>query len=198
MAQKKRNKKYQAPTTSSKAPIAKTSIKQKLMIGFLVFAMILFVLGGVLKSFNATRTTSTKNLSIQNIEAVEPMFRKDSELTFIPKDATIPKQTLNIEIADTPAAIEKGMMFRKSNLENQGMLFKMQKEEPQVFWMKNTHIPLDIIFIDSKKKIVSIQKNAIPYSERQLASNLPAKYVLEVNADYCKKYAINVGDSVEF
>jgi len=64
--------------------------------------------------------------------------------------------------------------------------------------MKNTKIPLDIIYIDETMSIVSFQKNAKPFDETSLPSNLPAKYVLEVNAGLSDEWQLSVGDSIEF
>jgi uncharacterized membrane protein (UPF0127 family) len=75
-----------------------------------------------------------------------------------------------VEIADTPATREKGLMFRKSLPEGQGMLFDFQRERDVAFWMKNTYIPLDIIFISEAKTIVSIAKNTTPLSEALIPS----------------------------
>ncbi len=202
MTKKKRTKKYQPQTTTRKsanAPLPKAGLKQKLMIGILIFAMLLFVFGSLFKSFSAKKTTANNtNTTTNTIERAEPQFRKDGVLSILPQSPDVEKKQLDIEIVKTPEAIQQGMMYRKSMDKNKGMLFLMEKEEPQVFWMKNTHIPLDIIYIGTNKKIVSIQPNAIPYSEAQLPSRIPAKYVLEVNADYCRENGIQVGDSVDF
>ena len=81
---------------------------------------------------------------------------------------------------------------------NQAMLFIFKKERPRSFYMKNTEFSLDIIYINSNYKVVSIQKNAIPYNENSLPSNLPAKYVLEINAGLSKSWELKAGDSIAF
>jgi uncharacterized membrane protein (UPF0127 family) len=78
------------------------------------------------------------------------------------------------------------------------MLFIFENSEERFFYMKNTKIPLDLIFIDDHKKIVSFQKNAKPFDESSLPSNVPAKYVLEINAGLVEKWNIQVGDSLSF
>jgi uncharacterized membrane protein (UPF0127 family) len=116
-------------------------------------------------------------------------FQKQGLLIFSDaKDNTISK--LDIEIADNEDKRNTGLMYRDKMDENQGMLFLFQVEEQQAFWMKNTILPLDIIFVNAKREVVSIQKNAEPYSEKSLPSFKPARYVVEVNAGYTDKYGI--------
>ena len=105
---------------------------------------------------------------------------------------------LNVEIADDNYKIEKGLMFRKNLDENTGMLFIFGNESYETFWMKNTLIPLDIIFIGKDLKIVSIE-NAVPCNQNPCAlykSSKPVKYVLEVNAGFAMKNNIKPGDKI--
>lgn len=81
---------------------------------------------------------------------------------------------------------------------NQGMLFVFDDYTERYFYMKNTKIPLDIIFIDTGKKIVSFQKNAKPFDETSLPSKVPAKYVLEINAGLMDTWNLKIGDSISF
>lgn len=104
--------------------------------------------------------------------------------------------TISVEVADTDAARERGLMYRESLPENAGMLFLMPNEEVQNFWMKNTIVPLDIIFIFSDWKIGGFVENTKPYSEDNVSINKPTKYVLEVNAGFCKKHGLQPGDAV--
>ena len=80
----------------------------------------------------------------------------------------------------------------------QGMLFIFDDIIPRYFYMKNTYIPLDIIFINENKTIVSFQKNTKPLDEKSLPSNVPAKYVLEVNAGKVDEWGISEGNYVTF
>ena len=115
------------------------------------------------------------------IKQTEVTFTKEGELTvFNASDST--KVSLNIEIADTDFDIQTGLMYRNSMENNQGMLFVFDDETERFFYMKNTKIPLDLIYINANSKIVSFQKNAKPFDESSLPSNASAKYVLEVNA----------------
>lgn len=127
-----------------------------------------------------------------------PAFKKEGELTFynFKTDSTI--NTIDIEIADGPYETERGLMYRTTMKENRGMLFIMEKVKPQYFWMKNTYISLDIIFLDKNLKIVTIQKYTQPLSEYSIPSDFPAKYVIETNAGFCDKFGIVEGDFVKF
>lgn len=199
----KQKKKKNTGNTASQKEIpqfkAKSSIKQKLMIGLLIGAMLLFVFGGVIRSFMSGGSSSSGDSNYTSTyERPEPQFRKDGTLSITSKQPGVPAKELDIEIVSKTKDVQQGLMYRKSMEENRGMLFLMNKEEPQSFWMKNTHIPLDIIFINSKKEIVMIRPNTIPYSKLPVPSDVPAKYVLEVNSDYCKKYNVKIGDKVAF
>jgi uncharacterized protein len=122
-------------------------------------------------------------------------FVKQGELIFLnSKGDTITK--IDIEIADNDEKRSTGLMYRDKMDESQGMLFLFDTEEPQSFWMKNTILPLDIIFVNAKMEIVKIQKNAEPFSEKSLPSIKPAQYVVEVNAGYCERHGVKEGDKI--
>lgn len=127
-------------------------------------------------------------------------FSKEAELSIYEVKDTITTQLtqLEIELADNDYEIQTGLMYRKSMKANRGMLFIFPEDAPRSFYMKNTEIPLDLIFINSKLKIVSIYKNAEPLNEGSLLSESPAKYVLEVNAGSSDKWNIKKGDSIAY
>ena len=107
---------------------------------------------------------------------------------------------LLVEIADDNLEREQGLMFREMLDQNNGMLFIFENESYQTFWMKNTLIPLDIIFIDKNYGIVDI-KNAIPCEKDPCSlykSTKPSKYVLEVNGNFIAKNSIRIEDRVIF
>ena len=128
----------------------------------------------------------------------EVTFTKEGELTLMKaeNDSVIAK--LDIEIADDDYQTETGLMYRHSMPENQAMLFVFENEQRRSFYMKNTEIPLDIIYINSKKEIVSIQKNAKPFDETSLPSEAVSQYVLEVNAGLSDSWKLENGDKIEF
>ncbi len=129
---------------------------------------------------------------------VEIAFKKEGELSLIKASNDSLFQKLNIEIADDEYQTETGLMYRKSMQDNQGMLFIFPDSQYRYFYMRNTEIPLDIIYIDKNKTIVSIQKNAKPFDETSLPSEGPAKYVLEINAGLSAKWNLEKGDKIQF
>ncbi|MFL1011884.1 DUF192 domain-containing protein [Flavisericum labens] len=133
----------------------------------------------------------------KEIKQTEVSFKKEGELNIYKRtDSTL--VTLDIEIADTEFDRETGLMYRSSMKNTQGMLFVFDDERLRYFYMKNTQIPLDLIYIGTNKKIVSFQKNAKPFDESALPSNQPAQYVLEVNAGLADTWNLQVGDSLSF
>ncbi|MDY7082476.1 MAG: DUF192 domain-containing protein [Halobacteria archaeon] len=106
--------------------------------------------------------------------------------------------TVTLEIADTPEERSKGLMFRDSLAENHGMLFVYQNEAHRSFWMKNTYIPLDMVFVDGNGRVINVE-HAAPYNESGLKSyesDAPAQYVIEVNRGYANRTGIEKGTKV--
>lgn len=101
-----------------------------------------------------------------------------------------------VEMASTPEEQAKGLMYRRELPEGQGMLFDFHHEQPTSFWMKNTYIPLDMIFIRADGRILRIAENAVPLSEALVPSGGPVRAVLEVNGGTAKKLGIAPGDRV--
>ena len=105
---------------------------------------------------------------------------------------------VTVEVVDTPERRNLGLMFRKDLAAEAGMLFVFETSEAHTFWMKNTPLPLDILFIAKDGKIVAIAENTTPFSLKAIPSRVPAERVLEVNAGYVKRNAIEVGDRVTY
>lgn len=101
--------------------------------------------------------------------------------------------SFNVELATTDAQITQGLMYRKELRPNDGMLFMFGDSKIRTFWMKNTYIPLDIIFIDENWRIVHIATDAKPLSVSIISSKYPAHYVLEINAGQSSRLGIKVG-----
>jgi uncharacterized membrane protein (UPF0127 family) len=101
-----------------------------------------------------------------------------------------------VELAVTPEQQAQGLMFRRELPEGRGMLFDFQKEQPTSFWMKNTYIPLDMIFIRADGRILRVAENTVPLSEALVSSGGPVRAVLEVIAGTAKKLGIAAGDRV--
>ncbi|WP_111306842.1 DUF192 domain-containing protein [Confluentibacter sediminis] len=141
-------------------------------------------------------STSSCKEEKKSVKQTEVTFNKEGELTIFKITTDSTKIKLDIEIADTDYDIQTGLMYRNSMKTNQGMLFVFDDVTERYFYMKNTQIPLDIIYLDADKKIVSYQKNAKPFDETSLPSNVPAKYVLEVNAGLVDTWQLKEGDSI--
>ena len=119
-------------------------------------------------------------------------FRNDAQLSFTDSDGN-PLADVQVEIAETEQARTQGLMGRDRMREDQGMLFIFPTQEYRSFWMANTPISLDIIFVNTDREIVTIQRNTVPYSEEGIPSTAPAMYVIEVNAGYCDRHGIREG-----
>jgi len=107
----------------------------------------------------------------------------------------------DVELVQTQEQRNRGLMYRESLGENQGMLFVFDEEKEQSIWMKNMLIPLDIIWINNDKEIVHIEKNVQPCTEEDCGSirpNKKAKYVLEINAGQANKASFEIGNKLIF
>ena len=118
----------------------------------------------------------------------------DSMLTIATRSA---RHVFTIELAKTPAEMERGLMFRTALAPDRGMLFLYADDRPVSFWMKNTYIPLDLFFIDRHGAIVGIAERAVPLSTALIPSEMPVRAVLEVNGGTAQRLGIAVGDKVE-
>lgn len=140
---------------------------------------------------------SCKQDKKNSIKPIEIAFKKEAELVFLNDNDTI--QTLDVELAETDYEQQTGLMHRSKMGMHQGMLFMYKDEKPRpTFYMKNTKLPLDLIYINANKQVVEINKNAKPFDETPIRAEQPAKYVLEVNAGFVDKYQINEGSQVIF
>lgn len=98
-----------------------------------------------------------------------------------------------IEVADEPAERSQGLMHRTDLPQNRGMLFVNEGERRISMWMANTPAPLDMVFINGQGKVVALEKETTPFSPATIAPDVPARYVLELNAGIADKNAIEVG-----
>lgn len=107
-----------------------------------------------------------------------------------------------VEVADDDAERARGLMFRDELPAGRGMLFLHDREEPQAYWMKNTRIPLDILYFDSSRRLVSQQRDVPPCTAGDRCppypSNAPARYVLELNAGEAAKLKLEDGAVLTF
>lgn len=111
------------------------------------------------------------------------------------------KECVNVEVVQKEEELHRGLQFRKSLGPDSGMLFVFRKSWPYAFWMKDTLIPLDMIWMDDTRKIVYIEHNVPPCTADPCPSYPPkhaALYVLEINAGYAVKLGLQFGDTAEF
>ncbi len=124
-------------------------------------------------------------------------FTKDGELIFSDSLGNT-KVKIDIEIADDEYRRQLGLMNRNEMDEKQGMLFIFPRQDYLSFWMRNTFISLDMIFVDESKTIVTIHKNTRILSDTSYPSAKPARYVVEVVAGFTDKYNIQIGDKIDW
>lgn len=105
--------------------------------------------------------------------------------------------TIDLEVANTEYKWEYGLMFRWQMNWGDGMIFVFPDEQVRNFWMKNTYIPLDMIFLDAQGQIVSITNGAKPMDETPISSIYPAKYVIEVSSGWSIEAWLNTGVSID-
>lgn len=179
-------------TKRSQKKVQKKKNKSK-AIYLVPIILIVLVLFFALKDMiiNETPTPYSKNTAL-NYE-----FEKEGELDFFNTSGE-KITTIDLEFARKSYEIETGLMNRESMGKNEGMLFIFNYEFEQSFWMKNTKISLDMIFVNSAKKIVTIHKSTVPYAEDSYKSTENAQFVIEVNAGFTDANGIEVGDSVDW
>lgn len=124
-------------------------------------------------------------------------FRRDATLTVSAPDGSL-KATFEVEIAATQQAIIQGLMYREEMAPNRGMLFDPDRLSDTYFWMKNTYIPLDIIFIDADQHVLNIARDTVPFSTEQIPPDGVYRYVLEINAGLAQQHHIAIGDKIEW
>jgi hypothetical protein len=107
-------------------------------------------------------------------------------------------QHFAVEIATSPEQQEQGLMFRPSLAADAGMLFDLGDTRPAVFWMKNTLIPLDMLFITGDGRVADIHERAVPLSEATIESKVPVRAVLELNGGTVARLGIRLGDVVHY
>lgn len=105
---------------------------------------------------------------------------------------------VTVEVVSTTAAITRGLMYREFLAADAGMLFLMPKQEVQSFWMRNTLIPLDMLFIGEDMTVVGIVERAQPRTDTSRTVGKPSRYVLEVNGGWASTHGISAGATVRF
>ncbi len=123
-------------------------------------------------------------------------FVKESQAVIIDKKQNRKGPIFNVEISDTPYTRQLGLMYRKSLSENSSMKFVFSPPVKIGFWMKNTIIPLDIVYLNEKNEIIEIFKDVKPFSTEILHSNDKVAFVYEFNAGFVSKNSIGIGDRI--
>lgn len=161
---------------------------------FAILLITLLVIAAIMAIYFYMKPSVKKPIASQS----QTEFNKEGEFYFLSDASKDTIKKIDIEIADNSRDQQLGLMYRNYLPEDAGMLFIFEKDQPQSFWMRNTAISLDILFINSKKEIVTIQKYAVPYTDNAIPSYKDAKYVLEVNAGFVDKYNIKEGSLIDF
>lgn len=131
------------------------------------------------------------------IEETRVEFSKEGRL-LLRLAADSSAHVFDIEIADNPYEIQTGLMYREKMEDTQGMLFIFEDERFRSFYMKNTEISLDILFIGADSTVNTIHRNARPLDESSLPSEQPSQYVFEINGGLSERLGVEIGDRIEF
>lgn len=131
-------------------------------------------------------------LTVAALAEVE--FAKD-KMRLVTADKAV--HELTVELAVDADQREQGLMFRRSMAPDHGMLFDFGETRRVMMWMKNTYLPLDMLFIDSKGVVRTIREDAVPHSEAIIDSGEPVAFVLELNAGTVRRLRIKTGDRLE-
>ncbi len=159
------------------------------LIPILVIAGIFFVIIGLSNDSGRTNVSDNDNYLNKNNDTITATIVK----------STNEQVSLTLEVAETEAELEYGLMNRTFLGAEEGMLFIFPEAEPKTFWMKNTYIQLDIIFVDEEKIITQIYENTEPLNtENRYPSIIPVRYAIEVNGGWTQRNNVKVGDLVLF
>ncbi|MFA6128005.1 MAG: DUF192 domain-containing protein [Bacteroidales bacterium] len=171
--------------------------KGKPILYLALLLLVIFIMAIVYKPGRDSGRMIRNQNNFTTSTSSEPDFNKQGELTFLKADSTEVVK-IDIEIADDDDKRERGLMYRREMEMNHGMLFIFAEEDQRSFWMKNTYLPLDILYLDARKKIVRIHENVATLNETPILSDFPAKYVVEVNAGFTALYRLQTGDMMTF
>ena len=171
-------------------------MKKRIQTIFLIGAMLCFLAAMIVPSF------MPKDKGYQAVDSsgkvVEPPFRHHGTLNFSQAGTDSTLATIDIEIVEDTYYRTMGLMHRRSMDANRGMLFIFDHPDILSFWMKNTYIPLDLVYVNSAYQVVKICENTTPLTEEHYLSERPALYCVEVNAFFCREHGIQEGDLMQF
>ncbi len=135
--------------------------------------------------------------SVPEKAEIKYVFRHDGMLDIIGQDTKV-KATFKIEIVENQEEVMRGLKNRESMEPDQGMLFIFPQLDYYEFWMQDTYLPLDMLFMSADETVLQIVENAQPFSEERITPEKPNSYVLEINAGLAKKLNITVGDKISW
>jgi uncharacterized membrane protein (UPF0127 family) len=119
----------------------------------------------------------------------EPTFQREGRLAFVgPSGDTL--RTIDVEIADTDAERERGLMRRRSLGYDRGMLFIFDEVDESGMWMKNTPLPLDIVFVAPDSQVINIARRTTPFSQETISPAAPKKFVVEVRGGFADRFGL--------
>ncbi|MDI3289081.1 DUF192 domain-containing protein [Polyangium sp. 15x6] len=125
-------------------------------------------------------------------DLAKPPVLREGKVVF----ADVKDQTVTVEIAQRDHERARGLMYRKHMDEERGMIFVFERNEVHQFWMHNTCIPLDMLFVDADGTIVGIEENTPTMNDSTFSVPCPSRYVVEVNAGYCRRHGVRAGQKV--
>ena len=161
------------PKKAANTKKRKTKGKPSLYLALLL--VVIFIMAIVYSPKRGMQQMRNKRIQPEKTTSAEPQFVRQGELTFVKANGTVLTK-IDIEVADTDAKREQGLMYRRQMDLNRGMLFIFDDVDLRSFWMKNTYLPLDILYVNAEKKIVKICENMATLNEQPIPSDFPAKY----------------------
>lgn len=164
----------------------KTKVSFKIGLILFVFLLIFMIVFSLPNFFNNKKA---------NVDENQPDYLKSLNKSYV----NIGNIQVKVYLAKNDLERGRGLSYTKALLEDEGMLFVFDKSDIYQFWMKGMNYPLDIIWINDQKRIIHIEHSLSPETFPNLfSSESPALYVLEVNAGFCEKHQIKIGDIVSF
>ncbi len=164
------------------------------MIRTLLSAFALFVAAPLAACAQVMPGEARSSLADATLPDAEVVFGGPEPLAIETADGTLHRFT--VEIADTPRRRVRGLMHREAMDADAGMLFNFEQTQIQSIWMRNTLIPLDILYVYEDGEIAKIIENAQPLSERSLWSDFPVRYVVELNGGLVQRIGAEPGDRI--
>jgi uncharacterized membrane protein (UPF0127 family) len=156
---------------------------------WLVVGLVTCALGGCTNPPSGSKPASPADSATKPVPLAEVVFSPSTGA---------PPWLVHVEVARTADELQRGLMFRRELAADSGMLFIFPQDDIRRFWMRNTYIPLDMVFLDSHRIVVGIEENAVPLDETSRGPDAPAQYVVEVRGGATKQHGLGVGARAEF